>query len=152
MSNYISYMTELRNYAQMNTFTVQGRVLNAEEVEGKYGNFLSVTVITTGETDGQEFTVKFNDSGSILGLQKAGWLPSGRMVTVTGHIASIRETYEKDGQINLLKRPEVKLTSVIIPDGALGPMPKEKMPNTVNQVVSQAPVDKTPKYQEASNF
>jgi len=145
-------MTELRNYAQMNTFTVQGRVLNAEVVLGQYGDFLAVTVITTGETDGQEFTVKFNDSGSILGLQKAGWLPSGRMVTVTGHIASIRETYEKDGNINLLKRPELKLTSVIIPDGALGPMPKDKMPTTVNQVVSQAPVDAAPKYQEATNF
>ena len=145
-------MTEYTNYAQMNTFTVQGRVLNAEVVDGKYGEFLSVAVITVGKTDGQEFLVKFNDSGSILGLQKSGWLPSGRVITVTGHIESLSETYEKDGQTQLRKRPEMKLTSVIIPDGALGPMPKDKMPTTANQVTRQTPVDKTPTYSEASNF
>jgi hypothetical protein len=141
-------MTEYRNYAQMNTFTVTGRVLNAEIVDGKYGEFLAVTVITNGKTDGQEFCIKFNDSSSLLGLQKSGWLPSGRVVTLVGHIVSLSETYEKDGQTNLRKRPEMELTNVVIPDGGLGPMPKEKMPSTASQVTKSAPVDKAPTLEE----
>jgi len=85
----------------------------------------------------------------LMALQRKGGLPNGREVTVTGHISGITEVYQKDGQTLLLKRPQIKLSSAQILDGGLGRIPNsEAMPRTANQVVSMAPVDKTPTLEE----
>jgi len=51
------------------------------------------------------------------------------MVTAVGHIAYVRETYEnKDGEVQMLKRPSIHLVDVSVPTGGLGPMPADKAP------------------------
>ena len=83
-------------------------------------------------------------------LQERGYLPTGRLMTVTGHIVDVTSTYtNKDGEIITLKRPQMKLNNVVVADGALGPIPADKRKvNTVTpgQVVKQgqeADVDET---------
>ena len=116
-----------KTYAQFNTVSVTGRVYNAEVVTYNGSEFLSVTLITTLQDDGQEITVKFTNSNGLKNLQKEGYLPTGRLMTVTGHIVDVTSTYtNKDGQIVMLKRPQMKLNNVVVADGALGPIPADK--------------------------
>ena len=146
---HFHFMSDYRNYAQPNTFTYTGRVLATKVLNGDNGEYMAVTMIHTLEDDGAEVTIEFYNSNGLLGLQKKGWLPSGRQLTVTGSIVGITQTYEKDGQICLKKRPEIKLQNAYVPRGGLGPMPKEKMPSTAGQVVVQQPyVDKAPTLEE----
>ena len=146
-----------KTYAQFNTVSVTGRVYNAEIVNYNGSEFLSVTLITTLQDDGQEITVKFTNSNGLKSLQQKGYLPTGRLMTVTGHIVDVSSTYtNKAGEIITLKRPQMKLNNVVVADGALGPIPADKRKvNTVTpgQVVKQAeaPVDATPEV-EAFDF
>ena len=146
-----------KTYAQFNTVSITGRVYNAEVVNYNGSEFLSVTLITTLQDDGQEITVKFTNSNGLKSLQQKGYLPTGRLMTVTGHIVDVTSTYtNKDGEIITLKRPQMKLNNVVVADGALGPIPADKRKvNTVTpgQVVKQAeaPVDATPEV-EAFDF
>ena len=119
-----------RDFANFNSFTVAGRILNSELAKGKNGEFLAVTVITHGLNDDEGMTVTFNDSQGLLSLFKDGWLPAGRMVTLTGHIAYVSETYTdaKTSEVKLLKRPRIHLVDAAIPTGGLGPMPKASAP------------------------
>ena len=146
-------MTEYRNYAQFNTLTVTGGIHHAELVERNGNEWLSITVITTPETDGPALNSTVTNSNRLMGLFKKGWLPAGRQVTVTGHIASVSQVYEDEkGNMQMLKRPKLHLKGATILDGGLGPMPKDKMPSTAGQVINGAPVDSTPTYSEATNF
>ena len=118
-----------RDFANFNSFTVTGRILDIKLLVNKKGNdFIAVTVITHGLNDDEGMTVTFNDSTGLMSLHKDGFLPKGRMVTVVGHISTVTETYEKDGQIQMLKRPEIRLLDVTIPTGGLGPLPKSATP------------------------
>ena len=146
-----------KTYAQFNTVSITGRVYNAEVVNYNGSEFLSVTLITTLQDDGQEITVKFTNSNGLKSLFQKGYLPTGRLMTVTGHIVDVSSTYtNKAGEIITLKRPQMKLNNVVVADGALGPIPADKRKvNTVTpgQVVKQgsAPVDATPEV-EAFDF
>ena len=146
-----------KTYAQFNTVSITGRVYNAEVVNYNGNEFLSVTLITTLQDDGQEMTVKFTNSNGLKSLFQKGYLPTGRLMTVTGHIVDVSSTYtNKAGEIITLKRPQMKLNNVVVADGALGPIPADKRKvNTVTpgQVVKQAeaPVDATPEV-EAFDF
>ena len=121
-------MSDYKTYAQFNSFTVAGRILASEVVTTKKGDeFLSVTVITAPVDDSEGMTVTFNNSNGLMALAKKGGLPVGRMVTVTGHIASIHETYtNKDGEVVMLKRPRIHLVDAAIPTGGLGATPKDE--------------------------
>jgi len=137
------------NYAQFNTVSVTGRIFHSEVVETKNGKFLSVSVISTLSKDGQEVEFTFTNSNGLMVLAGKGGLPNGRIVTVTGHITTCSETYEKNGETLLLKRPKIHMTGVQILDGGLGPIPNEggnAAANNVRKVstVKSAPVDKTP--------
>ena len=118
-------MSDYKTYAQFNSFTVAGRILASEVVTTKKGDeFLSVTVITAPVDDSEGMTVTFNNSNGLLALAKKGGLPVGRQVTVTGHIASVHETYtNKDGEVVMLKRPRIHLVDAAIPTGGLGATP-----------------------------
>jgi len=119
--------TQLRSFANFNSFTVQGRINHAELVDSKNGQFLAVTVITNCLNDDEGMTVTFNSSNGLMGLFEKGYLPTGRMVTVTGHIAYVRETFtNKNGEVQMLKRPNIHLVDASIPTGGLGPMPADK--------------------------
>ena len=118
--------TQLRSYAQFNSLTVTGRIQFAKKVNGRKGDFLSVTVITNFLNDDEGYTIDFLDSDNLLSLFEQGYLPVGRQVTLTGHVDSFGQTYTdtNTGELVMLKRPQMKLSSVTIPTGGLGPMPK----------------------------
>ena len=131
--------TPFKAYAQHNTMTVTGRIFNAEIPKGQ--EFLAVTVISTLENEGQECTFTFNTTNGLKSLYEKGWLPKGRLVTVTGHIKNVSETYTKDGVTHLKTRPEIRLVGAQVLDGGLGPMPSSKAPTTAPRgvVVQTAP-------------
>jgi len=116
-------------YSNFNTASFQGTVLNIKVLDGPYGEFVAVTVISNLADDksGADtgINVVFNNSNGMLGLHKKGWLPVGRQVTVTGVISGVSETYEKDGELQLRKRPEISLKSETV-QLHTGAMPKEK--------------------------
>tara|TARA_X000001388_G_scaffold74561_1_gene67802 strand:- start:2481 stop:2984 length:504 start_codon:yes stop_codon:yes gene_type:complete len=123
--------TQYKTYGQFNAFSVTGRIFNAEIVSGVNGDFLAVTVITNLKDGDEGVTVTFNNSNGLIKLFNDGWLPNGRIVTVTGHIDSVRETYEtKTGELKLLQRPQIHLTQV---NAQLGPMPADKAPQASNK-------------------
>ena len=119
--------TEYKTYANFNQATFQGRILASEVVTTKAGTeFLSVTVITNPVDDSEGMTVTFTNSNGLMALAKKGGLMVGRQLVVTGHIASVRETYEKDGEVRMLKRPRLHLIDAAIPTGGLGATPRDE--------------------------
>lgn len=119
-------MTQTR-YANFNALTVTGRIFNAEVVEGASGDFLSVSVISTATKDGEDLVYTFTNNNGLLSLFNSGNFCKGREVTITGHIAGIKTAYRaKDGTVKLLKKPQVRMTSVAVLDGGLGRMPKSE--------------------------
>ena len=136
------------NYAQFNTVTVTGRIFHSEVPKGR--DFLSVSVISTLTKDGQEVEFTFTNSNGLKSLFEKGFLSKGRVVTITGHIATCGETYQKDGETHLRKRPQIHMTGVQILDGGLGPAPikdsEAKPVASGRRVITHktAPVDATP--------
>jgi len=148
-----SMNNQVKSYANFNSVTFQGRVSNVDIVDGQYGEFIAVTVLSN-VADDETVSVVFNDSKGLLALHKSGWLPVGRQVTVVGRLRSVSETYfdKKSGQTMMRKRPQISLDEASIPKGGLGAMPAEKAPSTAPQrgmvvaapAARTAPVDETP--------
>ena len=141
-------MSTTKTYANFNTATFQGRIFDASIAEGKYGEFVSITVITNLSDDSEGVTVTFNNSNGLLALAKKGHLTRGRMVHVTGHISGITEVYEKDGEVTMLKRPRLTLDSNTA-QLVLGAIPKADAPQRPTGVVTvkrvtEASEDPTP--------
>lgn len=137
-------MTTIKTYANFNTSTFQGRIFDATVTEGKYGEFVAITVITNLTDDSDGVTVTFNNSNGLLALAKKGYLTRGRMVHITGHISGVSEVYEKDGQIQLRKRPQLSLDGTTA-QLTLGAMPKQETAGTVvAKRVVKATQDATP--------
>lgn len=138
-----------KTYAAFNALQIQGRIANVDLVNNE---FIAITVISNLMKDDDGVTVKFTNSNGLMALHQKGFLPVGRMVTVTGHIKSIAETWtNKNGEIEMLKRPQINLIDAQIPTGGLGPMPADKQapkrqgvvrPNDASK--QNAPVDQTP--------
>ena len=120
--------TDYKTYANFNQLVVDCRISNSEIVETSKGSFLSVTAITNCLNDDEGMTITFTNSNGLMSLFEKGFLPKGRHITLTGHIAYVRETYtdKVSGEMRLLKRPQVNLVDVAIPTGGLGPMPKDE--------------------------
>ena len=146
-------MAQQTNYAQFNAVTVTGRVFHVEKVQYNGSEFLAVTLITTLTNDGQEVLFTFNNSNGLLSLYNSGYLAKGRQLTVTGHIAGATETYtDKEGQVVLKQRVELKLSGAQVLDGGLGPAPLNdapavRKPGTVlrpSQARKTAPTDEAP--------
>ena len=95
------------SYASFNTLTITGRVSHAELVDGKYGEFLAVTLLTELKDETPAVAVQFNNTNGLLSLYKGGYLNNGRSVTVTGHLESFTELYfdKKTGKTRRLQRP-----------------------------------------------
>ena len=125
-----------KTYAQFNSITITGRVSHAEVVQGQYGEFLAVTLLSELVNDGKAVAVQFNTTNGLLSLYKSGWLTNGRSVTVTGHLKSFAETYfnKETGKTSMLQRPRLILDKAVVFDGGLGPAKKE-------DVAGVAPVD-----------
>ena len=144
----------MKSYAQFNTATFEGRVFDATIVDGKYGEFLAVTVITNLVDGDDGITVTFNNNGGLLKLHKDGYFGKGRRVHVTGAITGVSQVYEKDGELQLRKRPQLALDSktVSVKLGAAPATEKSVAGATkvIRKVVSSTPtVDPTPEVDEA---
>ena len=127
--------TAYKNYASFNQFAVDGTISNISEVSGKNGDYIAVTLITNLMNEDEGCTVEFTNSDGLMALYQKGFLPTGRRVTVTGHIRTVAETYtNKEGEVVMLKRPKINLVDAQIPTGGLGPMPKDKATNTIRRV------------------
>ena len=136
-------MNTQTRYAQFNTITVTGRIYNAEMVEYNGEQFLSCSVISTATKDGQDVVYTFTNSNGLMSLHQKGYFDKGRLVTITGHLAGVSEVYtNKQGEVRMRQRPEVKLTGVNVLDGGLGPAP-----NAEKRVVTKVgtPVDEMTK-------
>ena len=109
---YVLYLIQMTDtYASFNVLTITGRVSHAEVVEGKYGEFLAVTVLTELVNDGKTVAVQFNNTNGLLGMVKKGHELKGRLVTVTGHLEGFTELYfdKKAGKTKRLQRPRLNL-------------------------------------------
>jgi len=127
-------MTDYKNYAQFNSFAVDGVISNISEVSGRNGDYIAVTLITNLMNEDEGCTVEFTNSDGLMALYQKGFLPKGRRVTVTGHIKTVAETYtNKQGEVVMLKRPKISLVDAAIPTGGLGAMPKDKVENAVRK-------------------
>lgn len=118
-STVVSDLTPTR-WADANAVTFTGRVFNAELVEGRYGEFIAMDVITrpVQDDDDSQVVLHFNSS-ALVNFFKAGGIPTGRAVTVTGNMTGIQATYtDKDGLIIPLKRARVLLGETICQWGA----------------------------------
>ena len=128
--------------------TFEGRVFDATIAKGAYGEFLAVTIITNLVDGDDGITVTFNDGAGLLKLHQGGYFDKGRRVHVTGSIAGISEVYEKDGELQLRKRPQLSLDSRTV-QVKLGAMPASDKPvagtKVIRKVVKQQPaVDAAP--------
>ena len=128
------------SYAQFNTLTITGRLSHAELVNGQYGEFLAVTLLTELVDEASAVAVQFNTTNGLLSLYKKGWLTNGRRVTVTGHLESFTELYldKKTGKRRMLQRPRLQLSKAVVFDGGLGPAKKEEVPT------GDVEIDETP--------
>ena len=155
--------TAQKSYSNFNTVSFQGRILNVDVVEGQYGEFAAITVISNMEDD-TPVTIEFNNSNGMLGLYRKGWLPNGRQVTVTGRLCAVSEVYtNKDGELQIRKRPLIKLDSKTV-QMHTGAMPKDSAParpaagtKVIRRNQTQAPaeapsVDPTPAVTEEAPF
>ena len=137
-----------KTYAMFNSITVTGRVADLEEVTYEGKTWLAVTLYTELQDDAGATAITFNTTNGMYSLYKKGYMPMGRMVTVTGHISSFKTAYlTAEGQPKLLKRPVLHLKQATLFDGCYGPGPKRgeaKVPNSAAPVKAAPPVDEAP--------
>lgn len=128
-----------KTYAQFNSMTITGRLSFAEMVEHDGRSWLSVTLLSELVDDSRAVAITFNTTNGLMSLYNSGWLNAGRLVTVTGHVASFSEVYfnKKTGKREMLKRPRLHLTKAQVFDGGLGPAKKQ----TESVSEAGAPVD-----------
>ena len=139
-------MSEQRTYAQFNSLTITGRVSHAEVVEGQYGEFLAVTLLTELKDDATAVAVQFNNTNGLLSLYKSGYLNNGRLVTVTGHLESFTELYfdKKSGKTKRLQRPRLQLSKAVVFDGGMGPGKKAEAP--AEKAYGELDLDEAPSF------
>ena len=132
-------MSDRKSFAMFNTLTITGRLSFAEVVNGNNGDYLAVTLISE-LTDGSEgIAVQFTTTNGLMSLFNSGYLQSGRMITVTGHLNKFEETYfnKKTGKRAILQRPRLTLGQAQVLHGGLGAGAKrEELPE----------LDETPRF------
>lgn len=107
------------NFADFNTFVCEARITHTEVKAGEYGEFVSVTAITTLKDGEQGIAINFRSNNGALTLAKNGHLMKGRRVHLTGKIGEIASHYvNKDGVIVQLQRPRLSLVGVTVMLGA----------------------------------
>jgi len=131
-----------RTYAQFNSLTITGRVSHMEEVTNNGQTWLAVTLISDLQDDAEGVAVTFNTTNGMYSLYKKGYMPNGRLVTVTGHLASFKSAYlDANGMPKILKRAALHLTKAQVFDGGFGPGPAKAEVETKG---STPKVDPTP--------
>ena len=145
-------MSDIKSYANFNTVTFEARVLNVDVLEGQYGEYAAISLISNLADDDAGVTLRFNNNAGLLTLAKQGKL-QGRRVHVVGQMTGISEVYTEKatGQVKLLKRPQITLdpktvqvTLGAMPKSDNAPVRKSNVVVTPAQAAAQAPVDKAP--------
>ena len=138
-----------KTFAQYNVLTITGRISHAELVNGEYGEFLAVTVLSELTNDAAPVAVQFNmKDGLLFAMTKKGYDVTGRYLTVTGHLKGFTELYfdKKLGKTKRLQRPRLELEQVSILPGALGAGKKQE-----NQVIEDdLDIDEAPELPKAA--
>ena len=118
-----------KTFAQFNVLTITGRISHAEIKQGKYGEFLTCTLLTELMDDTEAVAVEFTSTNGLMTLAKKGALTNGRRLTVTGHLESFSELYlnRETGKRAVRKRPMLKLGRVQVLDGGIGPGKKDEV-------------------------
>lgn len=141
------YTMSDKTYASFNTISITGRVSHVEMKTGKWGDFLSVTMLTELADDGRTIAVQFTNKNGLMTMFKNGNLKSGRLMTVTGHLEAFAETYvNAKGEVEMLTRPRLTLSAgAQVLAGGLGPAAKKDRVIVQNTIVKGAPpVDVAP--------
>ena len=114
------------SYASFNTLTITGRLSHAEVVDGQYGKYLAVTLLSELVDEGEAIAVNFTNTNGLMTLFTKGYLKNGRRITVTGHLESFAEIYfdKTAGKAKRLQRPRLKLAQAQVLAGGLGPAKK----------------------------
>ena len=113
------------NFRDFNTFTAEARVFHTEIKAGKYGEFVTVTAVTTLKDGEQGVAVKFISSNGALKLAKAGHLMNGRRIHITGSVSAIESHYvNADGLVVPLQRPRLTVGDARV---TLGAKPRSAM-------------------------
>ena len=115
-------MSDRKSYAMFNTLTITGRLSFAEVVKGDNGDYLAVTLISELMDKTEGVSVSFTTNNGLMSLFNRGYLQSGRMITVTGHLNKFEETYfnKKTGKRAILQRPRLTLGQAQVLHGGLG--------------------------------
>lgn len=140
-------------YAQHNLLCVTGRIFNIDIVDGKDGQFMAVSVISTATKNGTDVVYTFTNSNGLMSLYNEGIFTVGREITISGKLADVKQVYTaKDGSVRLLKRPEIKMLGVQVLEGGIGRAPQEKVSNNIVAgtvvTVGTPATDATPSYKE----
>ena len=107
------------NYRDFNTFTCEARILHTEVKAGQYGEFVTVTAVTTLKDGEQGIAVKFISKNGALTLAKGGHLMKGRRIHLTGSVSGIESHYvNADGVVVPLQRPRLTVTDARVVLGA----------------------------------
>ena len=128
-----------KTFADFNTLTITGRVSFAEVIDGQYGEFLSLTVLSDLINDGQAISINIKSNNGLLDTFKKSnrdW--TGRVLTVTGHLSGFSETYfdKKKGKTGVRRRPELTLSNAVVMSGGYGAYKKE---DAGEVVIDEAP-------------
>ena len=139
-----------KTYAQFNVLTITGRISHAEIKKGKYGEFLTCTLLSELMDGTEAVAVEFTSTNGLMTLAKKGALTNGRRLTVTGHLESFSELYlnRETGKRAVRKRPTLKLGRVQVLDGGIGPGKKEE----VEEFDAAPAVDPTPALDASSEI
>ena len=124
----MTFMSDYQSYAQLNTLIITGRVSHAEVKQGKYGEFLSLTLLTELMNGTDAIAVEITSTNGLMTLCKNGHLTKGRRMTVTGHMESFSELYlnKETGKRAVRRRAMLKLGNAQCLPGGLGPAKRDE--------------------------
>lgn len=113
------------NFRDFNSFSCEARVTHTEVKAGQFGEFVTVTAITTLKDGEQGVAINFISRNGALTLAKGGHLMKGRRIHVTGNIVGVESHYvNADGVVVPLQRARLSIADARV---QLGAKPKSAM-------------------------
>jgi len=112
------------NYADLQTFTVVGRIANLTVIKTEDERDCLVVTLYHRISQDAVVTIKFLNSNGLLTAYINDNLVVGQELTVSGKIQGLRSFYMKDEELVPLKQPEFQLK---VTDYAFGSRPQPKV-------------------------
>jgi hypothetical protein len=131
---------ELKQYADSQQVQFSGRVAFIKQYTNEADNSVFVAIKLIHNLNSMvQITVTFTNNNGLNTAYSNGNLVVGQELRVYGRITGIRTTYQdQDGQLQVLKRPELQLT---VKDYEFGrkPAPKTEAPAKVEPTLEEIP-------------